>query len=246
MHINNLADAVRAKLPWPIWNILRKLVNGALGPLHFGFETGYVRSCLKSVPVDRRGNALPWYSYPAIEFILAQDFASKRILEWGAGQSTIFWARRAREVVAIESDPIWHKKILPQLPSNAKLHLVKEDLSDLEDHLDQSSFDLIIVDGLDRFKCAEKSVPLLAQNGAIIVDNANINFGPHPGYGIFDLYLDLGLQRVDFIGYVPCITVQDCTSVYFRNSCFLFEGGKMPRIRLTVYDLPKQTDREHP
>src|SRR6266568_2845681 len=84
MHINALADWLRAKLPWPIWNFFRKIANSVLGPLHFSLETGHLRSCLKSRAVDRKGEPLPWFVYPAIQFLLPKDFSQKLILEGGA------------------------------------------------------------------------------------------------------------------------------------------------------------------
>jgi len=34
-----------------------------------------------------------------------------RILEWGSGASTLFFARRVKEVVTIEHDPEWHAQV---------------------------------------------------------------------------------------------------------------------------------------
>src|SRR5437867_1026631 len=135
MHINTLADRLRAALPKPIWNVFRKTANAVLGPLHFSLETGHLRSCLKSRAVDRHGHPLPWFTYPAIQFLLLKDLAERRILEWGAGQSTLFWAKRAKEVLAFEADPAWFKTLSPLVPSNVSLHLVREDISDAEPHL---------------------------------------------------------------------------------------------------------------
>ena len=77
MHLNTLADRLRAALPKPIWNLLRKSANAVLGPLHFSLETGHLRSCLKSRAVDRHGNPLPWFTYPAIQFLLPKDWRQR-------------------------------------------------------------------------------------------------------------------------------------------------------------------------
>jgi hypothetical protein len=233
MNLNRLADQIRTKLPWPVWNAIRKCANAVLGPLNFSFETGHFRSSLKSCAVDKNGTPLPWFTYPAIQFLLGKDFNQKRVLEWGSGQSTLFWAGRAKEVVAFEADPVWFNYVRQQLPKNASVHLIKEDLSDLDRKL-LTSFDVIVVDGLDRFKCAEVSLSHLAQNGVVIVDNSEGNHGPRPGYGIINLYGEAGLCRIDFYGYAPALSVQRCTSFFYRTNCFLTQTAEIPKIIFTA------------
>jgi hypothetical protein len=233
MNFNSLADKLRAKLPSPIWNGFRKCANAALGPMNFSLETGHLRSSLKSCAVDKRGNPLPWFSYPAVHWLLAKDFSQKRVLEWGSGQSTVFWASRAKEVVAFEADPSWFENVRQRLPKNAVVHLVKEDLSDLDPTL-LTTFDVIVVDGLDRFRCAEASLGHLAENGAIIVDNSEGNHGPKAGFGIIDLYAGAGLSRIDFYGYAPGVTDQRCTSVFYKDGCFLTRTAEVPKIVFTA------------
>jgi hypothetical protein len=234
MNLSPLADKLRPKLPWPIWNGIRKCVNAILGPANFSLETGHFHSCLKSLAVDKLGNPLPWFTYPAIQFLLTKDLTQKRVLEWGAGQSTLFWSRRAKDVVAFEADPAWYGKLKQKLPSNATLHLVSENLSDLDPALLSGVFDVIIVDGLDRFKCAEISLKHVAEGGVVIVDNSDGNHGPRPGYGIINLYNETGFSRVDFYGYVPGNSVQHCTSFFYRTDCFLMRSGEVPKMKFTV------------
>ena len=237
MHINAVADWLRAKLPWPIWNFFRKIANSLLGPLHFSLETGHLRSCLKSRAVDRKGEPLPWFVYSAIQFLLPKNFSQKLILEWGAGQSTFFWAKRASKVVSFEADPKWYSVLNKSKPANVSLFLVREDISDADGHLQDELFDIIVVDGLDRFKCAKRSLKLLAPNGAIIVDNSEGNHGPRPGYGIIDIYREGGLRRIDFYGYPPGNSTQQCTSIFCRADCFLLKGDENPLVTLSFWKI---------
>lgn len=232
MRINLLADRVRASLPRGLWNVFRKIGNIILGPWFFSFETGYFQSACRSKAVDRHGNPLPWFVYPAIQFLLAKDFRQKTVLEWGAGQSTRWWAARSRRVVSFEGDRDWHAMLCQNKPANATIHLVKEDLSDAARLIGTELFDVIIVDGLDRYKCAELSLQLLAPGGAIIVDNAEGNHGPRPGYGILNLYREAGFSRVDFYGYAPGNTIQHCTSLFYRGDCFVTRGEELPKVHL--------------
>jgi hypothetical protein len=235
MHIHSVADRLRAILPRPIWEICRKSANAVLGPLLFSLETGHLRSALVSRALDRHGEPLPWYTYPAIQFLLPKDFSEKRVLEWGAGQSTLFWARRAKQVVAFESDRVWWQRLIENRPGNAQIHLVDGDAAGAETLLGASLFDVIVVDGLDRWSCAQRSLNLMEAGGAIIVDDAERNSGPTAGCGWNDAYRQAGLSRMDFYGFSPGNAVQHCTSIFFRNSCFLLRGDENPFVTLSFW-----------
>jgi hypothetical protein len=236
MHIHALANRLRAALPRPIWEITRRAANATLGPLHFSVETGHLRSSLLARAVDRHGEPLPWYTYPAIQFLLPKNFTGKRVLEWGAGQSTLFWAKRAREVVAFESDRRWHQRLAGRRLPNATIHRVDDGAAAAEASLAGQRFDIIAVDGLDRWSSAKASLGILAPDGAIILDDAERNPGPNlSGRGCIDLYREAGLSRVDFYGYSPGNTTQHCTSLFFRGGCFLMRGEREPEVTLSVW-----------
>lgn len=238
MHILALADKLRATLPRPIWEICRKAANSLLGPLHFSLETGHFWSCVRSRAVDRKGHPLPWYTYPAIQFLLPKDFSEKRVLEWGGGQSSLFWAERAKEVVVFESDRTWSSRLERHKRPNMSVHLVSKHASESGQLLTGQRFDIIVVDGLDRWLCAEISLNLLDPDGAIIVDDSECNCGPISGCGFIDLYRRAGLSRIDFYGYSPGNSTQHCTSIFFKQECFLIRGGENPAISLSFWQIP--------
>ena len=49
------------------------------------------RTIDEKVCVDRDGNPLPWYTYPAIEYLSQFDYGEKTIFEFGCGYSSLFW-----------------------------------------------------------------------------------------------------------------------------------------------------------
>ena len=62
---------------------------------------GWNRS-LDAGPVDANGGPLPWITYPAqtmLEQIVRDTF---RVFEFGCGNSSLWWAARAKEVVSID------------------------------------------------------------------------------------------------------------------------------------------------
>jgi hypothetical protein len=120
-------------------------------------------------------------------------------------------------------------------PPNVVIHHVTNDISNAERLLGIEKFDVIVVDGLDRWKCAELSLKLLAEDGVIILDDAQRNNGPKIGRGFLELYREAGLFRIDFYGYSPGNCTQHCTSMFFRERCFLIRGDENPKITLSFW-----------
>jgi hypothetical protein len=60
---------------------------------------------------DSLKNELPWLTFPVIDFL--NDWLRKehRVLEYGGGSSSIFFARRTREVVTVEHHAGWFANI---------------------------------------------------------------------------------------------------------------------------------------
>ena len=73
-------------------------------------EFGIERSIDEKVCEDRDGNPIPWYTYPAIEYLAQFDYSDKKIFEYGCGNSSLFWAARAESVTSIEDNPEWFAK----------------------------------------------------------------------------------------------------------------------------------------
>lgn len=73
-------------------------------PAYTFYKKGHFRSSFAMVAVDRNWRPLPWYTYPCIEFLRFHNFSGKRVLEFGAGQSTIWWASIAQLVLALKGD----------------------------------------------------------------------------------------------------------------------------------------------
>ena len=71
---------------------------------------------------------IPWFTYPAIDYIRQLDLSEKTIFEWGAGFSTLFWSSRAKSVISVETDPLWYSLLKPQLASNCELILATREV----------------------------------------------------------------------------------------------------------------------
>ena len=208
------AFAKRA-LPRAMWQPIRSLGTCILVPIRFSISTGHGKSSFLMRAVDRKGEPIPWYTYPAIDFLLQRRFQDKSILEFGGGQSTLWWAARAKSVLSIEEDPHWFADIRARVPNNAEVQCIPDPAS-IKAFLKSRSrkFDIIVVDGGARRELARLSFDYLVPGGALILDNSE-------GYGFYDEIKDRQCSRIDFFGFAPGVLLRHCTSIVFVDDCFL-------------------------
>jgi Methyltransferase domain len=163
---------------------------------------GHLKSVRSGSAVDAAGQPVPWYTYPAIEFLKQFDFAETIVFEYGSGNSTRFWGNRAARVISVEDDEQWYESLVSGLPSNCAL-IFEPDLHKYVDVIRQfaEGFDIVVVDGpargLTRLKCARAAVDHLRPGGMIILDNSD--WLPESAR-----YLrESGLLQVDMSGFIP-------------------------------------------
>lgn len=58
---------------------------------------------------------LPWMTFSVTDFLMSSANKQMRVFEYGAGSSTLFWAKRVHEVVSVEHDAQWAQKIREEL-----------------------------------------------------------------------------------------------------------------------------------
>src|SRR5688572_4811381 len=126
-----LAERLQKLLPLSVYSALRNFAAAFVTPVLFSKRTGHFRSSLRARSVDRNGHPIPWYTYPAFDFLAGKDYAGKRVLEFGAGHSTLWWMRRAAEVVGIEGSEEWVRVLQTQVDKNVTLHLMRTANDDL-------------------------------------------------------------------------------------------------------------------
>jgi len=200
-----------------------------LGPLRFSFVDGHARSALARRAMTASGQPLPWYSYSAIAFLSQTDVAGRAVLECGGGQSTRWWLGRGAKVVTLESHAAWAQELRDSIGSQARIETVHDALDNLPPDIAATRYDVVVVDGLDRVRAAELATRCVKPDGAILVDNSEGNWGPPGTYPIIDLLQGAGFSRVDFHGYGPGTRLPHCTSLFFKDTCFLLRPTAPPR-----------------
>jgi hypothetical protein len=184
------------------------------------FKYGHLQSVRVRQSIDGSDEAVPWYTYPAIEFLKQFDFTEKSVFEYGSGNSTVFWSRRARRVVSVEDEEEWFERLGPQLPANCTL-LHESDLRRYVDVIYRypEGFDIIVVDGpgrgFTRMKCVRAALQRLRPGGMVILDNSD--WVPDTAA----VLRQADLLEVDMSGFVPIGSHTQTTSLFFHRECRL-------------------------
>lgn len=163
-------------------------------------EHGQWRSIRERKATDAVGEPIPWYTYPAIEYLRSFVFEERDVFEFGAGNSSLFWARRSRSVISVEDDLKWFQHI----DSRGKGNQVVIHRSQEEDYVRCLSeqgrcFDIIVIDGKWRMKCAVEAVKYLERGGMIVLDNSDRI--EEMSVGAF--LRGQGFLQIDFSGFGP-------------------------------------------
>jgi hypothetical protein len=192
------------------------------------FSYGHLRSVRAGRPVDAEGRPIPWYTYPAIDFLRQLDLSERSVFEYGAGNSTLFWAARAARVVSVEDDERWSERLKCTVPANCTI-LQEADLHRYARVIDSypEGFDIIVVDGParggTRLRCARAALAHLKAGGMIILDNSD--WLPDTAR----LLRQANLLQVDMSGFIPIGDHTQTTSFFFdRQSGFVVKGTRQP------------------
>lgn len=143
---------------------------------------------------------VPWITFRAIDWLDAYLKPEMSVFEYGAGGSTLYLAKRVRNVVSVEHDEGFYqlvKEILSQRANpNCQLMLHKPEpceesdpafasyqekyqglcfesyVKAIDSYPDQS-FDLVLVDGRARMACVKRALAKIKPGGALMLDNSN-------------------------------------------------------------------------
>ena len=182
-------------------------------------EQGFLKSVLSGKPIGPHDEAIPWFTYPAIEYLKQFDFSDKIVFEYGSGNSSVFWAQRAKEVIAVESDRKWFEYV-SKIRSPNLLLMLEEKKEAYASSIARSGkmFDVIVIDGRWRNACTVACVDFLSSHGMIIFDNSDRHYD-----GCNDLR-NRGFFQVDFNGWGPVNGYCWTTSIFIRASTTLQHG----------------------
>jgi hypothetical protein len=122
------------------------------------------------------GEVQPWYTPPCLDEIQNWAVEDKTILEWGGGYSSLWWAQRCLRIFTIETSLDWCHWITQRAQAKRIQNLtvahrpVSTPVAEYTDIPTALAPDIVIIDGIARLECLEKSLTL-ARPLTIIFDN---------------------------------------------------------------------------
>lgn len=188
-------------------------------------EDGWFKSFHSKKSINQKGDALPWYNYTFIKFLTPRLTSDLQIFEYGAGNSTIWYAQKVKFIKAVENDAHWVAFLQTRLPKNAEVvfkslnnqayqNEIKIGFS-LSDQV-KPTYDIVVVDGRRRNDCVMMSVDYLSEKGVLILDNSErTDYQPAK-----DFMKEKGFKSLDFEGIAPITAHNTCTTIFYRpNNC---------------------------
>lgn len=175
------------------------------------FRTFREKRCL-----DSRGQASPWYTYPATEYLSHLDYSRLAVLEYGSGESSLWWADRCLALTSVEHDVQWYARWTKcaRNPLPFECILATEPHSYAYQRKLQDA-DVVIVDGVHRALCARaflESGGCGARPAAMLIFD-NSDWYPQT---IAKLRDRLDWVQVDFHGFGPLNCYTWTTSVFIN------------------------------
>jgi hypothetical protein len=186
-------------------------------------NVGYSNSIKNGILQDENGDIIPWYCYSMVNFLKEklQD-SNIKIFEYGAGFSTLFYAKRSNTVISSETSTeckTWTEDSLKSLNLTAKITIEDQDsfAESIEKHA--IKFDLIIVDSIVRNECVNYATRNISDNGVILLDNSE-----RSGYKkSFELMKSIGYKNLTFKGLKPFSQKFASSTIFYRSGNSIFD-----------------------
>lgn len=192
--------------------VLQFLCNDKIEPASLSaarrlVSRGHSRTVATGLPMDGNDDPIPWYTYPFVDFLADLDTRNWKVLEFGSGQSTLYWAARTAKVLSYENSLEWMEKMRIKSPANVELRLFEGEKT--LDELPSIGFppDLVVVDGWKRGACAIRSIGQFGLKPLYILENSD--WFPEAATGM----RQAGFIEIRFKGFGPINGYAWCTSL---------------------------------
>ena len=179
---------------------------------------GWLKSKELHMPVDFKRRPLPWYTYPAINFVGKRLRPDMKVFEFGSGNSTLWYAKMVGEVISVEHNKGFYNKMKPKITHLKNITYIHSSPKHFAYKIHEYSqkFDVIIIDGINRYACLRSATQKLKADGVIILDNTDRPYKP-----LIEKLTELKFKEIEFKGFGPIGSKEWETSIFYReNNCF--------------------------
>lgn len=195
-------------------NLLLKLIINKKDT--YLYKTGWIRSYRMKQPVNLVGEPQPWLALSCNFFLERRLKNSFDLLEYGSGNSSLYFSKKCRTVTSIESDQAWYNHVKNNSPANVNL-IYSEALTYHQKANDlHQTYDIILIDGINREACFDASIGLLKSGGIVILDDSD-----RPEYAsIMEKAKNMDFKSIAFFGLALGSFRMKTTTIFYKaNNC---------------------------
>lgn len=155
---------------------------------------------------------LPWLPFELIDGLRQRLGPSSSVFEYGGGGSTLFFLDCGAEVITVEHDAAWMARLSELAAPHAwrgRLQPLDDPdayVSSIDEHADES-FDVVVVDGRERARCAMAALNKVRPGGWLVFDDVD-----RERYA--EALEALTWPRRDYVGFAPAKPSLAFTAVF--------------------------------
>jgi len=157
-----------------------------------------------------------WLPYELTDSLRDRVGPGTRVFEYGGGGSTAWFADLGADVTTVEHHPEWVAHLSDQFRDAERVEIVRRSEADgyadyvsAIDAYPDESFDVVVVDGRERVRCFQQSIPKVRPGGLLILDDAD-----RSRYA--SAFTAVSWPREVVHGFAPCKPTMGHTAVFTR------------------------------
>jgi hypothetical protein len=158
---------------------------------------------------------LPWLPFRLIDELSEVVTESTRVFEYGGGGSTLWFLRQGASVTTVEHHAAWADRLEASIDDPRWTLLRRDARDDYRDYVEAVSscgdelFDVVVVDGRERVRCAMAALGHVRPGGLLVFDDVD--------RARYAAGLDqISWPRRDVVGFAPAKPTLAYTAVLVR------------------------------
>jgi predicted O-methyltransferase YrrM len=137
----------------------------------------YFKDWISSLLIKNYNSPYPWLTYRFIKWASRNFKKDTTLLEFGSGNSTMFFSKLCNHVISIEHNKDWYEKVKGFISDSNVLNVnlyykSGDEYIDFAKSLPDNYLDIVLIDGVNRCQCFLAVLDKVKDNGLIILDNA--------------------------------------------------------------------------
>jgi len=168
--------------------------------------------------IDNKMRPIPWWTYPAIDYLNQYKFHDETIFEYGPGNGTLwFIGKGCKKIISVENNKKWYQILDTSKKSNQVL-IYKENKDDYFNEIFKYSPTVLIIDG----KWRRENLEYICSNFESLHKNLKMIIIDNPdkfklGELISKITNNYEYVQADFFGFGPAFRGIGCTTVLLHS-----------------------------